>query len=97
MSDTCSSCGKSFSGFMSVKHVCGSTLRDFAPYGKDVSSVCEKCCEKLKGTLIKEVENRKKQLSIELEETKNLLLPEISVSTTPHDHKYDKKIRLCYN
>lgn len=93
MSESCSVCGKKFSGFMSANHVCDSTKRDFAAYGKAVSGVCEKCCSALKDTLLKEVEAQKKELSEHIEKTRNALLQEISISTTSHDHKWDEKIK----
>ena len=93
MSESCSVCGKKFSGFMSAKIVCDSTKRDFAAYGKDVSGICEKCCSSLKDNLLKEVEAQKNELAKQVEETKNALLREVSVSTTPHDHKWDDKIK----
>ena len=100
MSESCSICGKKFSGFMSAKTVCDSTKRDFAAYGKDVSGICEKCCSSLKDNLLKEVEAQKNELAKQVEETKNALLREVSVSTTPHDHKWDDKIKgivTCYS
>lgn len=93
MSDQCVVCGKSFSGFMSAKRVGQRTRDDFAQYGEDVSNTCEKCCHTLKTKLEEDVAKRKRQLEKRIEELKWNVLNAVSVSTTPHDHKWDANIK----